>query len=88
MASNIKLEDEGLLHKIVDLSDLLERCQFRDFWTLLRQEKANYDDVVKHVAGFEDGVREFILHIVSKTYQTIAFDELKEILGDLTSNKF
>jgi len=79
------LEDEGLLHKIVDLSDLLERCQFREFWTLLRQEKANYDDVVSHVAGFEDGIREFILHIVSKTYQTIEFEELREILGEITS---
>ena len=29
-----------------------------------------------------------ILHIVSKTYQTIDFEELREILGDLTSMKF
>ena len=79
------MEDEGLLHKIVDLSDLLERCQFREFWSLLRQEKANYADVVAHVNGFEEGIIEFILHIVSKTYQTIDYNELKEILGDLSS---
>jgi translation initiation factor 3 subunit K len=27
-----RLQEEGLLKKIVDLSDLLERCQFREFW--------------------------------------------------------
>jgi hypothetical protein len=28
------------------------------FQTLLRKEKANYEDVVSHVAGFEDGIIE------------------------------
>jgi len=85
LIDNSRLEDEGLLHKIVDLSDLLERCQFREFWALLRQETANYTDVVSHVKGFEDGIIEFILHIVNKTYQTINFNELKEILGNLSN---
>jgi len=87
LIDNSRLEDEGLLHKIVDLSDLLERCQFREFWALLRQEKANYTDVVSHVKGFEDGIVEFILHIVSKTFQTINLNELKEIVGNLATEE-
>jgi translation initiation factor 3 subunit K len=69
------------------LSDLLERCQFREFWALLRQDKANYADVVSHVKGFDEGIYEFILHIVSKTFQTIEYGELKEILGDLSNDE-
>jgi hypothetical protein len=76
---------------------------------LLRQDKANYADVVSHVKGFEEKIIEcnelyfsklwlfkfwsikfhfnfeVILHIVSKTYQTINYTELKEILGDISS---
>lgn len=87
LIDNSRLENEALLHKIADLSDLLERCQFREFWTLLRQDKANYADVVSHVAGFEEGITEFILHIVSKTYQTIHYTELKEILGNVSNDE-
>lgn len=58
LIDNSKLEEEGLLHKIIDLSDLLERCQFREFWSLLRKEDKNYNDVVSSVNGFEDGIVE------------------------------
>ncbi|CAF0752715.1 unnamed protein product [Brachionus calyciflorus] len=87
LIDHTRMESEGLLSKIVDLSDLLERCQFREFWHLLKRDNESYKDVVSHVKGFENGIIEFILHIVSKTYQTIDFNELKEILGDLSNDE-
>jgi len=87
LIDNNRLEDDALLNKVVALSDLLERCLFREFWDLLRKDKQNYTDVISRVKGFEDGIIEFILHIVNKTYQTIDFAELKEILGNLKDDE-
>ena len=68
---------------------------------LLRNEKENFANVVSPVVGFEEGIIDceiffvhfqcfiyfllVIVHIVSKTYQTIHFDEIREILGGLSS---
>ncbi len=123
-----KLEEEDLLRKIVELADLLERCQFRDFWVscdrleldwkaevlfffwnfrsfwgttrptmmpLCRTSPASKREsssVIDRFGLFLNLVRHWlhfceiqvILHIVSKTYQTIDYNEIREMLGDLS----
>jgi len=78
----IKLEEEPLV-KIVTLADLLEGCQFRQFWETID----NYPDVIMGISGFEDSIRKFVCHVVGITYQTIQKDVLAGLLGGIPDSQ-
>lgn len=62
---------------ILDLADILERCDFTLFWQRAEQNKS----VFRHIHGFLDSIRKFVCHVVGITFQTIKKDLLKEMLG-------
>jgi translation initiation factor 3 subunit K len=78
----LKLEDEPL-SRIIELGELLETCQFKQFWGMIR----NYPDIIVGIVGFEDNIRKFICHVVSITYQTIQKDVLTELLGGIQGSQ-
>lgn len=70
--------DDELKH-VLNLHQLLETCNFEEFWTILRTEPAVYLNII----GFEDSIRKFICYVVKITYQTMRKDLLGKILGGL-----
>ena len=70
--------DDELKH-VLNLHQLLETCNFEEFWTILRTEPAVY----LNITGFEDSIRKFICYVVKITYQTMRKDLLGKILGGL-----
>jgi len=69
--------DEDLITRICELADLLELCQFTEFWAIINRAP----EVTMNVAEFEDSIRKFICHVVGITYQTIHKTTLQELLG-------
>ena len=69
--------DEELIARICELADLLELCQFTEFWEVINR----FPEVTMKVANFEDSIRKFICHVISITYQTIHKATLQELLG-------
>jgi len=47
------------------LHDLLETCQFKEFWTKVH----SMPEVVRPISGFDDSIRKFICHVIGITYQ-------------------
>ncbi|XP_035685765.1 eukaryotic translation initiation factor 3 subunit K-like [Branchiostoma floridae] len=72
-------QEEEMITRVTFLADLLETCQFKNFW----KEIALTPEVIEGVSGFEDSVRKFICHVVSITYQRIDKQTLLELLGDI-----
>ena len=70
--------DPNIKH-VLQLHQLLEICDFKNFWTTLRSDPAVYLDI----AGFDDSIRQFICYVVKITYQTINKSTLCELLGGL-----
>jgi len=73
-----QMEDMNIL-RIAYLTNLLELCQFKKFW----QERAQDQNLISHISGFDDSIRKFICHVVNITYQTIDRTVLKELLGSI-----
>ncbi|KAK6183562.1 hypothetical protein SNE40_011019 [Patella caerulea] len=73
-----KLEEEQL-KGVIKIADMLEMCQFKDFWDYVREE----EDLISGVLGFEDSIRKFICHVVSATFQTVEKSYLQEVLGGI-----
>ncbi len=74
----VKLEEEPLI-RIIELADLLETCNFKQFWVQID----NYSELIMGIKGFEDSIRKFICHVVAITYQTIHKSVLAELLGNV-----
>ncbi|RWS09917.1 eukaryotic translation initiation factor 3 subunit K-like protein [Dinothrombium tinctorium] len=72
------LETE-IIKKITDIHQLLETCQFREFWN----EVAKTPELFNDINGFHDSIRKYISYVVNITYQRIERSFLKEILGNL-----
>jgi len=72
-----KLHEEEPIRILASLSQLLETCQFVEFWT----EAKTCRELLDTVPGFDDAIRGFIIGVVTITYQTIPKDFLSQILN-------
>lgn len=73
-----EMEDETI-HEIVQLADILEKCDFELFWSRLLQSPG----LVADVTGFFDSVRKFVCNVIGITFQTISREYLIRLLGDI-----
>jgi len=77
--SHFQREGEPL-HRIMILADMLETCQFQQFWEHLM----DISDLTVSLTGFEDSIRKFICYVIGITYQVIKKTILRELLGNLS----
>ena len=70
---------EPELKLVLKLHQLLEICDFKEFWNELRTNSGVY----LGIAGFDDSIRQFICYVVKITYQSIDKATLCELLGGL-----
>lgn len=64
------------------LGDILEQCDFQQFWSRV----ANMPDLYDKIVGFHDSIRKFVCHVVGITFQTIDKTLLAQLLGDVDGN--
>jgi len=74
-----RMDDENVV-KVLELSEMLETCQFSLFWATLSEE----EDLVAEVSGFKDSIRKFICHVIGISFQSIDKSTLSEQMGGLT----
>jgi len=72
-----KFHEEEPVRTLASLSQLLESCQFTEFW----DEAKTCREILDTVPGFDDAIRSFIIGVVTITYQTIPKDFLSEVLN-------
>ncbi|XP_059484954.1 eukaryotic translation initiation factor 3 subunit K [Neocloeon triangulifer] len=70
------------ISNIVYLADILERCDFQQFWTRV----SSMSEVCSRISGFNDSIRKFVCHVVGITFQTIEKPLLARLLGDIDDN--
>ncbi|CAG2250249.1 EIF3K [Mytilus edulis] len=80
-----KQEEEPIM-KVMHIAEMLEMCQFKSFWECLKIDQ-ELSASVHVITGFEDSIRKFVCHVVSTTYQTIPFDTLTELLGNIPESQ-
>uniref|UniRef100_A0A915JNY4 Eukaryotic translation initiation factor 3 subunit K n=1 Tax=Romanomermis culicivorax TaxID=13658 RepID=A0A915JNY4_ROMCU len=68
---------------VLELSDLLEGCNFGKVWELLNTHK----NLIDGIEGFVESIRDFICHVINITYQNISFQMLKLLLGGLSDEE-
>lgn len=73
-----EMEDDTI-REIVELANVLEKCDFELFWSRLLQSPG----LVVDVTGFFDSVRKFVCNVIGITFQTIAREYLIRLLGDI-----
>lgn len=56
------------------MASLLETCSFRKVWKALEP----LQEVLSEVVGFEDAIREFALHTIGMTFQTVPLTHVRE----------
>lgn len=61
------------------MADLLENCNFKEFWYHVHQ----MPDLYVKVNGFLDSVRKFVCHVIGITFQSVEKHFLMELLGGL-----
>lgn len=73
----------ALLPVLSALHNLLQQCRFPAFWTLYRSEKAESlrDNYTVECVGFEDAVRDVVVHAVKAAFQRIGGDRLGSYLN-------
>lgn len=71
--------EDPVISDIIDLADILEKCDFELFWSKI----LSTPDLVVNVSGFFDTVRKFVCNVVNITFQTISADYLRRLLGDV-----
>ncbi|KAK7794290.1 hypothetical protein R5R35_014574 [Gryllus longicercus] len=76
---NAKHLEESLVKQIMQLADVLERCDFREFWA--RIHTPEFADNVVHITGFHDSIRKYVCHVVGITFQTVDKTLLAGLLG-------
>ncbi|KAJ8896741.1 hypothetical protein PR048_002086 [Dryococelus australis] len=62
---------------IIYLADILERCDFQQFWDRVHA----MSDLCSHISGFHDSIRKFVCHVVGITFQTVNRHLLAQLLG-------
>ncbi|XP_057303622.1 eukaryotic translation initiation factor 3 subunit K-like [Hydractinia symbiolongicarpus] len=71
------------VNKVISLSNLLETCEFQQFWQELKQKECQ--ELIEGIKGFKESIKKFIASVLSITYQSISKSLLLEILGgDIT----
>lgn len=73
-----EMEDETI-REIVQLADILEKCDFELFWSRLLQSPG----LVADITGFFDSIRKFVCNVIGITFQTISREYLVRLLGDV-----
>merc|ERR1712243_466536 len=68
------------VNKVIELSNLLETCEFQCFW----QELDKYPELIEGITGFRESIKNFIASVLKVTYQNISRSLLKEVLNDDT----
>ncbi|CAH1724427.1 hypothetical protein AGLY_012578 [Aphis glycines] len=76
---NEKLCQEAPLSQVLFLADLLENCNFKEFWYNVHSTPELY----AKVNGFLDSVRKFVCHVIGITFQSIEKHFLMELLGGI-----
>lgn len=67
------------ISQIIYLADLLESCEFTQFWNRMH----NIPDLFLNIEGFSDSIRKFVCHVVGITFQTIEKKLLSELLDGI-----
>lgn len=70
---------EESIRQIIYLADILEQCDFQQFWARIHSEP----ELTQKITGFSDSIRKFVCHVVGITYQTVDTDYLSQLLGDV-----
>lgn len=78
LLSEPQLHEESI-SQIIYLADILEQCDFQQFWARIRSEP----ELTQRITGFADSIRKFVCHVVGITYQTVEVDYLSQLLGDV-----
>merc|ERR1712080_714894 len=68
------------VNKVIELSNLLETCEFQCFW----QELEKYPELIEGITGFRESIKNFIASVLKVTYQNISRTLLKEVMNDDT----
>ncbi|BES94274.1 unnamed protein product [Nesidiocoris tenuis] len=76
--------NESPIKEIIYLADLLERCDFQQFWLQLQDRKMQ--ELCARIFGFQDSIRKFVCHVVGITFQTIQKPLLIQLLGGVDEN--
>ncbi|CAH0386830.1 unnamed protein product [Bemisia tabaci] len=79
---NEGIVQESNVSRIIHLANLLESCDFKQFWARLRE----IPELHRHVVGFQDSIRKFVCHVIGITFQTINKNLLAQLLGDVDSH--
>lgn len=65
------------ISQIMYLGDILERCDFQNFWDRV----VSMSELCDRIVGFQDSIRKFVCHVVGITFQTIERGLLAQLLG-------
>lgn len=68
---------EKPINQIMYLGDMLEQCDFEQFWDHILL----MSDLCDRIVGFQDSIRKFVCHVVGITFQTIDKGLLVQLLG-------
>lgn len=68
---------ESPISQIMYLGDILERCDFQNFW----DKVLSMSELCDRIVGFQDSIRKFVCHVVGITFQTIEKGLLAQLLG-------
>nr|QBH73271.1 eukaryotic translation initiation factor 3 subunit K [Carausius morosus] len=75
------LSEKQLVQRPIDqimyLADILERCDFQQFWDRV----LSMSDLCSRITGFHDSIRKFVCHVVGITFQTVDKHLLAQLLG-------
>ncbi|XP_029642922.1 eukaryotic translation initiation factor 3 subunit K [Octopus sinensis] len=77
-AKNLSSEE---VQKVFFLADLLEKCQFKTFWSYWQSLSDDLPHMVYDIVGFEDSIRKYICHVIGIGYDTISRKVFTELLG-------
>lgn len=65
------------ISQIMYVGDILERCDFQNFWDRV----VSMSELCDRIVGFQDSIRKFVCHVVGITFQTIERGLLAQLLG-------
>ncbi|KAL8272900.1 hypothetical protein Esti_003209 [Eimeria stiedai] len=71
-------EDEKRVQDVLTLQDLLEGCDFKAAWALLKE--SSMADVL-HTPGLVDAVRRYACEVLQQTFSTISLSDFSQLLN-------
>ncbi|KAK2576052.1 hypothetical protein KPH14_007393 [Odynerus spinipes] len=74
---NESIMQEKPINQIMYLGDILEQCDFQQFW----DQVLLMSDLCDRIVGFQDSIRKFVCHVVGITFQTVDKRLLIQLLG-------